>query len=209
MWGSIGFGLSAWLSCIAASLFIGMITRGDNAVNPEIPLTQEHKNTEKKPLTSGKEYSISQTLTESVAEAAQTLLKICAFVVFFKTLTAVFLRFTASFPYLANINNNTVSAVITAIFEFSSGVSAISTAHSPIIKHELAQLIGEDMIPRLLTVSALAWSGISVHMQTAATAISCGISMKRYYRRKLAATLIAPVFFLILTLLCKRAFARV
>lgn len=191
MWGDRLFGLAAWLSCLTSSVIIGIIAK---IFEPK-KLSRSHSAIHKKqPLT--EPYSVSKTVSDSVKEASVALLAVFAFVVFFSTVSTVLVGALTLLPFAEQ--SPILNAVTNAFFEFSSGVSAISQLKSDTLLPTFTEG-ANALVTKLITVSTLAWSGISVHMQTRGITAPYGINMKRYYRRKLASALLAPICFLLMS----------
>lgn len=195
LWGDLRFGFLAWFSCLAASALIAMLGRGENAVNRRENTENELGFSETEVVGRDGSFVISRVVTEAVREAAMALVSTFAFVVFFNAISAVLRGITVSLRF----SESWIGAVVTAVMEFSSGVAEISEATFPQFP-AFAELFADgNIVARVITVAALSWSGMSVHMQVAGFTASCGISMRKYYRGKIASALLAPLIFLIFT----------
>ena len=196
LWNDMRFGVMAWIACLLASVTVGVIKKRDNAVNRrglefsddkvgmefEADLSEEQK-----------EFSVSKAVTEAIREGANTMLAVVVFVAFFNAVSSIFRGFTVCL----GMDAPWFDALINSFFEFSSGVNALSSV--PFFGFGFGQLFYIDgaLIAQVFTVAALAWSGVSVHMQTAGFTASCGLSMGKYYCGKLLSTVVAPLFFLL------------
>ena len=205
MWGDLRFGALLWVSCVLSSVAVGVVGNAIDAVNRKEKgedgreARRENSYSEGSAYDGGeRSFSLLLTVTETVAESALTMLRVMAFVVFFKLISGIITGFTALLPFFSLGDGGLVSAAITAFFEFSSGVSEIAAAGLSSAADGNIWGFGGGTLSRLLTASALAWSGVSVHMQTAGFTAPSGISMREYYRGKAASAFLAPLFLMAL-----------
>ena len=192
--GSNVTGIKLWLSCLLSSIAVSILKSRKYTVRsrnlPHLTTKPPHTNTPQRTAT--------ETVIESVSESAASMLKVCGFVVIFKTVSAVFLEITASSPLFHQVSSPFFSALITCIFEFSSGIFNLTQAVSDQLTVCLPFTSPVPLL-HLLTATTLAWSGISVHMQTTAFASSNNLTLKNYYPQKLLSAVLTPLCFILLT----------
>jgi len=208
MWGDTRFGLYLWISCLLSSLAVGVLSkrkkRNDtvNLRNLNSFIAESNGvDTIESEAEGQTDFSAFRIVAEAITEAAHALLSVLVFVVFFRTISAVLLEITACLPFFAQYNGGWWGAVLTAFLEFSSGALEISSASFPQVFLPIPFAYDGSLIPRLLTVATLAWSGVSVHMQTVGFTVSCGIKMSEYYRFKMFVALVAPLWFLLISVM--------
>ncbi|MBQ9115912.1 MAG: hypothetical protein IJY04_02710 [Clostridia bacterium] len=246
MLGSLEAGALIWLSCLLAAITVGALTKPKNAANPRNCYAKPenavspnstansenaanpHNNAitppEHEPPGSPKRSDIlppSAIITETVSEAALSMVRICAFLIFFRVISEFFVGITASFPFSHTEGaRNYISAAIQAILEFSSGCAAISAlpvlsslsgissylSSFPVLStfSELSAVsLGKSTVSTALRGALIAatvsWSGFSVHLQTASFIMDTGLKMKKYYAAKILSAALSPVFFLGIT----------
>jgi hypothetical protein len=146
-------------------------------------------------------FSISEAVVEAVCDAAISVLKVFAFVVFFNAVSAIIWGFTAWLPFFDTEAVPWLYSLQLSFFEFSSGVSGIASTELPCIAFLASFGLDGVGLARLLTVVALAWSGMSVHMQTAGFAASCGLSLRRYYIGKRLSVCASVLFYVLISFL--------
>ena len=197
MLGNTAIGLKMWLSCLVASVIIAILSTRNNAVNhANIPRNSEKsdiKNPSQK--TPVEKRTNTQIVTDSISDSSLSLVKICAFVVIFKTLSSIFLGITASLPITGYLSAPLPAALIACVFEFSSGIQTLIKAFITPVTLSLPYIKTVQPLHLLITAT-LAWSGVSVHMQTSAFTASNGLKLKNYYLQKLSSTLLSPLCFL-------------
>ena len=159
---------------IISALLTGFILRGKqaHAGNP--------------PPAEGKTIPFSAALTQSVSDAAKTMITVCAFVVTFSVICAITTQCFSNTP--------TLSALIRAALELTGGCISLSAAP-----------IAWDIKLPLLSAAA-AWGGLSVHLQSMATMHGCGISFHRYFFAKMIHALIAGIMTLPVAMLLQPSF---
>lgn len=151
MFGSTEFGASLYFCQLAAALTVGMLFR--RGYSPRSGVYR------------GRISSAADTLTGAISSAGLTMLKICAFAVFFAVLgDAVCMVAERYF-------GEAVAAVCAAVCEIT------------LAGRKLSALVGS--FPKILCAFTAGWSGISVHMQTASVLSGSGIGMRRYYVSRL------------------------
>ena len=172
LWGNRAFGVALYGCTVAASLLTGILFGHFRIPHGTLP---SEKPTSDTPSLGG-----ARLFTASIRSATESILQVCAYVVFFSALTGtlnlVLSRFEA--PSL-------VGVLLTAFFELSSGVSgAIGFSHG---------------IPgALLGAAAVGWSGLSVHCQLLSLCDGRGLSMKPYIFAKLLQALLCTLMMALL-----------
>ena len=194
LWGDIRFGICAWVSCLMGAVAVGVLggrwlKRRGCSDGTHVVIGDGAE---------GGDFSAVAVIIESVWDAAVTALRVFAFVVFFNAVAAVLWGFTAWFGVLDGGATAFIKAVTVSFFEFSSGVSRIADCALPSVCFFSRFYIDGAVVLRGLTVAVLAWSGVSVHMQSHGYIASCGLSARRYYIGK-AASVLLSVFFYALT----------
>jgi len=122
---------------------------------------------------------LSDAVTEAVATGGITMLKICSFAVFFAVLGDI---------------------VCTAVSHISGTVSAAVCAS--LCELTLAgryALLLDGKMRAVLAAFAVGWSGLSVHMQTAAVLSSSSISLSLFRRAKLMQGIISAALMCVFT----------
>ena len=111
--------------------------------------------------------SMARRLTDAVSAATQSMLLICAYVVFFSTLvgTLGLILTPLGLP-------ETVSAILSSVFELSGGVKRAASLSSA-------------RLARLICAFAAGWSGLSVHCQALSFCADTDLSLRRYLPSKL------------------------
>ena len=191
LWDDIRFGIAAWVSCligaVAVGVFGGIVLKKEGG-----SVGNEHDGGGAE---AGSEFSVAEVLIESVGDAATTVLRVFGFVVFFNAVAAVLWGFTAWSGILEDGASASVQAITVSFFEFSSGVSQLVTCRFPSVCFFSRICIDGADIARGLTVAVLAWSGMSVHMQSWGFTASCGLSARKYYIGKAASVFISVCFY--------------
>lgn len=113
--------------------------------------------------------------TSSVRNATVSTLLICAYVVFFSTLTGAVGLILGRFGV-----NETISAILSALLELSSGTVT-------------ASMLSNRYLAILLTAAAVGWSGISVHCQMLSVCEGHRLSVRPYFAAKLIQALLCPL----------------
>lgn len=111
--------------------------------------------------------SVARRLTDAVNAAAQSMLLICAYVVFFATLVGTLELILAPLGLPEE-----VTAILSSVFELSGGV-----------KH--AASLSSSRLSRLICAFAAGWSGLSVHCQALSFCADTDLSLRRYLPAKL------------------------
>ena len=170
MWGDTAFGIKLWGISLFSSLFSGaLLARRGNSRNSTSPVAENTQS-----------FSVSQTVTEAIADSVFSALKVCGALVFFELLSAVFAQITAPLFIPPAVN-----ASLLAFLEFSSGSRALAATASG--------SAAAARCAKLLTAVAVAFSGVSVHTQVASFALPAGLKMKKYYIVKALSSAFAAV----------------
>lgn len=151
LYGDVNFGVRLYFCQLTAAALLGIVQR------------KRTPHTATKAVYAQK--SISHTITSAISDSASTMLKICAFAIFF-TVVGDAICFTVG-HYFGSV----ASALTGAVCELTLGARSCAA-------------LGGD-ISRVLCAFAVGWSGISVHTQIASILSDCDIKMRRYYLCKL------------------------
>ncbi len=165
LWQDPAFGLLLWGLSLALALLTAIL------------LGARRKNTHSEPLldentTPRARVPLPRLLSASVRSATESVLLVCAYVIFFATLTGVLRPLTATLsasPWL--------HATLTAAAELSSGMRDISA-------------LPDKALGRILSAVAVGWSGLSVHCQTLSLCDGHGLSFKSYFGIKASQALL-------------------
>lgn len=112
-----------------------------------------------------KEFTLSQSVSESIRTASKNILTVCFSIIFFAPIAQTVLELIPMSRFS--------DAVLSGIFEFSSGILKISQ-------------IDDSMIKKLaITSFILGFSGISVHLQVMAVTSKSDLSLKPYFLGKI------------------------
>ena len=160
LWNNATFGVTLYICAAFAALLSGFCiyvvqkrTKKDEKTNGKIPLVKLH-------------FSKNMFPT-AVRNATVSTLFICAYVVFFLTLTEAVAVILARFGASENIR-----AILASILELSGGVSA-------------AAGLASRPLAILLTGATVGWSGISVHCQMLSLTDGKNLSMRPYFAAKI------------------------
>lgn len=166
LFGSIKVGIMLYISVILSAFIVRVVSRiflGNGKVEriePKIVLKTETNN------------DFAGMFTSAVRDSALSMLSVCAMIAFFSSFLgcvgATLVRFGVP---------QTPIALISAVFEVSGGVSALS---------RLPKGFGI-----VLSAAALGWSGLSVHFQVMSLCSGREISFKRYFLSKIAQSLLS------------------
>ncbi|MBO7273959.1 MAG: hypothetical protein J6V22_03805 [Clostridia bacterium] len=159
LWNNAAFGLTLYICTAFAALLSGFCiyvvqkhTKAEQKNEHKIPLVKLHFNKSMFPT--------------AVRNATVSTLLICAYVVFFSTLTeavgVILTRFGAS---------ENIRAILASILELSGGVSA-------------AAGLASRPLAILLTGATVGWSGISVHCQMLSLTDGHNLSLRPYFAAK-------------------------
>ncbi len=122
----------------------------------------------------------SLSITDAVANASVTMLKICGFIVVFAVICEILYPAVCLLPYK-------MRGCAYAVPELTNGVRNINIYGSS---------LREKMI---LSAAALGWSGLSIHMQVMSVAKPAGLSMKKFYAAKIAGCVFSAILCAVIT----------
>lgn len=169
LWGDARLGAVLYGEIVLSALLIGFLAArtAKSEVREEAPFAAYAR--------------LSPTLlTGAVRTATQSTLLICAYVVFFSTLTGTVTLALSEFDLPP-----VVPGALTALLEMSSGASVLAALpHTPTVA--------------TLTACALAWSGLSVHCQAMALCDGSGISLRPYFAAKVLQAVLSALILSVL-----------
>ncbi len=170
LWGNRAFGVALYVTVLASALLTGILF---GLVRPVAspPVAMERAEAQG---------SSATLLTASVRSATQSILPVCAYVVFFSTLTGTL----SSLPLVEDLPH-IIHAALTAFLELTSGMSLAATPENT---HPAA----------LLSAAAAGWSGMSVHCQILSVCEGTGISFRSYFLSKALQSLLCVILFALL-----------
>lgn len=153
-------GVRLYLCQLVAILIIGAVWRAPKPRSDAPTLNRSSR-------------SVSDVLTDAVGNGAVTMLKICAFAVFFAVI------------------GDLICLGIMRGFGIYAASAAAALTELTLAGRYAAGL--EGSAATVITAFAVGWSGISVHMQTASVLSGSGISMSPFRRAKLVQGLLCAV----------------
>lgn len=166
LFGSKQLGTMLYAVVLGSSFLVGFLSRffirgkGKPAAHPHYP--------------SGLHVGGADMFTSAVSNAANAMLTVCAYVIFFSALTGALGSMIADYGHLGE----TAYPLLCGFLELTSGISE-AAGHSSV---EMA----------LILAAALAgWSGLSVHCQVLSLCGGRGISFKPYLLAKVAQSVVA------------------
>ena len=168
LFGSGQIGTMLYTVVLGSSFLVGFLARffirgkGKPIAHPHYP--------------SGLHIGGADMFTSSVSAAANAMLTICAYVVFFSALTGALGSMVADNTHLGE----TASACLAGFLELTGGISRASGLSS--VKTAL-----------VLTAAFAGWSGLSVHCQVLSLCGGRGLSFKPYFLAKAAQAVVAGV----------------
>ncbi len=159
-----GFGVLLYAVLLGATLLIGFLMNRSNPNTDADRLTLNNSTSHVK---------IAKRLTDAVSGAVRSILLICAYVVFFGTLSGTLglISEPLGLPKICSV-------LLFSCLELSGGVSHAATLQNPIVA-------------RVFAAVTVGWSGISVHCQALSFCDSTDLSLRPYLRVKLFTSLIA------------------
>ena len=163
IWGSVDFGWLLYLCQIVAAITVGiMFFRTENR-SYIAPVTNYF---DKKPFPT--------LFCEAVSSSTTGILTVCAFAVFFTTLSSVITHACSllSIPAI-------FSATLGAFSEIASGCERLH-------EFSLSNAPANENSAKILTFFAIGFSGLSVHAQTLSACLESEIKFKKYILLKLA-----------------------
>ena len=160
LWGNHRFGVALYAVVLFSSILtgIGMRWLGHRA---ETTVTEHPVQESPQPQ------PCARLFTASVRSAAEGMLLVCAYVVFFSALLGTLGQIFSAWGIPSE-----ASAALFCVFELSGGVSAASSLSSP-------------FLAALLCAFAAGWSGLSVHCQILSVCEGTGLSLRPYLLSKL------------------------
>lgn len=162
LFGSRDFGILLYCSQMLSSLVVGVLLRRHFKKKSSAPTLilscAEQEKTKRGALSS---------IVGAVTGAAEGIVSICAFVIFFSALTGVLGEILSHFGV-----GETAGAVLLGFFEMTGGVSAVSVLSMP--------------ISCLLAAAIVGWSGLSVHFQMIGLCEEKRMALAPYFVSKLA-----------------------
>lgn len=139
-----------------------------------------------------KKKSFSLLFYEAVKGACLSMLQIIGFIVFFSILGDLLEKISDLLPKTDGISPDALLLpVLRGVLEISGGTRAAAAAGLAIGKGNVGYAV-------FFCALATAWSGASVHMQVASFALPAGLSMKKYFRYRLPASLCTALLSLLL-----------
>lgn len=168
LWKSEYFGIMLYFVQIISAVIVGML------LTPTAAKTSGGSRA--RSVTSPPPFS--QLISEGVVNAANAVLSVCGFVVFFSVLSKAI-----AYLFSGLIDNPTITGFIYTFLEVGSG-SSVSAA------------IGSEHIisGSALAAFAVGWSGLSVHFQTMYFTAKYSLSLKRYFYGKLMSGILCTFF---------------
>lgn len=168
LWKNVTFGIFLYFSTVFSAILSGILL---------YVLKKRRKSEEWKPPQSmpPKIHFTAGMLTSAIKNATLNTLLICAYVVFFSTLTGavelVLERFSAS---------EITHTILSATLELSGGVSA-------------AAELRNRQLAAILTGATIGWSGISVHCQMLSLCDGTDLSIRPYIKAKLVQAILCAL----------------
>lgn len=159
---SVKLGLLLYAIHAASAVITGILLREKN-----------DSHIRKRRMTQTQSGSITQALPEAVSAAAQSMLMICAYVVFFSVVLAVIRAFPPVGHLFSVVSNRlpVCEAALSGIAELSCGILALQ---------------GAPRFSALVTASVLlGWGGICVFFQSASVLSAAGLPVKQCIKGKL------------------------
>lgn len=190
MWGSAAFGVQVWVIALVSSVISGMLCKRDDAViSRDIGLSL--------PDADGG-YTVFGTVIGAITGAVGAMLSVCGSVVFFELIGTVIASIIGMIVGGEGMAFDVITTSVAAFLEFSSGTVMIARLFGGVG----GSCVGGGLaaLGRVMTVAAVAWSGVSVHAQVAALAVPCGVKMSGYYRVKALTATIATLISAVLSM---------
>ena len=172
LWRDAKFGTILYLSAVISALLSGILLY----VLQKRPLKESKSATTRPPI---KLHFEAKMFSTAVRNATMSTLLICAYVVFFSTLTGAIGLILGRFGA-----NEITHAILSVFLELSGGVSAAAE----LTNHYLAVI---------LTAIAVGWSGLSIHCQMLSLCDGHRLSLRSYFIAKLVQAVVCPCLILI------------
>jgi hypothetical protein len=160
LWKDVKFGARLYVTAILSALLSGVLSHVVQNRNKK----EEKRDTSPSPI---KLHFDKGMFPSAVKNATMSTLFICAYVVFFSTLTGAIGLILECFGA-----NEITHAILSAVLELSGGVSA-------------AAGLANRKFATLLTGAAVGWSGISIHCQMLSLTDGYDLSTRPYFVAKL------------------------
>ena len=168
LFGCREFGVALYFITIVSSLIVGMI---QNLLLPSDITVDTCKSTKERKGQGG-----IAVFSEAVSSSALSMLKICAFIVFFSSFTGVVGVLLSHFGA-----SQSARALLFSFFELTCGASE-------------AAGISEISVAVLVAAFAVGWSGLSMHFQMIGLCNGIRIPFTRYFLAKLSEGLLNVAF---------------
>ncbi len=176
LWQNAKFGMLLYLCTVLSALLSGIFLYAIEK--------REHKEKSiQAALPPFKIYFEANMLPSAIKNATRSTLLICAYVVFFSTLTGAIGLILGRFGA-----NQTTHAILSSLLELSGGVSA-------------ASMLSNRHLAFALTGAAVGWSGLSVHCQMLSLCEGHALSMRSYYIAKILQAISCPLLVTLIGLL--------
>ncbi len=170
------FGIVLYAVTLSVSLIVGILLSLLQKKNGE-PKEKTDPLFRDPPFSNAASLDGAKLFTSSIRSATESILLVCAYVIFFSTLVGT-LRFV---PDALSLPTE-LHALLFCLFEISSGMSVAST-------------LGSTQIAACLCAFCAGWSGLSVHCQILSVCDGCGFSFRRYALSKLLQGLLCALIF--------------
>jgi len=176
LWQDVKFGILLYLSTAFSALFCGFLLYVLQKKRIKAP-----KNV---PLASPIKIRFETgMLPSAMRNATVNTLLICAYVVFFSTLTG-----TVELALGRFMANKTTHTILASLLELSGGVSAAAS-------------LASTPLAILFTGTAVGWSGLSIHCQMLSLCDGHGISLRPYFASKLLQGGVCAILLILLYML--------
>jgi sporulation integral membrane protein YlbJ len=177
LFGSRSFGITLYVFALLSAFICGLLQRPHIA-----PDTSDHL------LSSDKKVSKIgiDKISCAISSSAESMLRVCAFVVFFTA-------FTGTLSNLCIFLGQPATALLFGLFEITGGAAQSS-------------VIDSIYLGTVISALAVGWSGLSVHCQIIGICAGREISFKRYFTSKLLQGILCATFTLISLILFPNAF---
>lgn len=175
LWGSHFFGVALYTVTLSVSLAVGIVLSLPHRKKETAQKERTHSQFEN--MSSDTALQGAKLFTSSVRSATESMLSVCAYVIFFSTLVGTLRLALEAISLPAALH-----AWLFCFFEISSGMSVSSS-------------LGSTYIAACLCAFAAGWSGLSVHCQVLSVCDGYGLSFRRYILSKLLQGLLCAMIF--------------
>ncbi len=165
LFGDAGFGVKLYVYQIIAALLTAIITRKGNIKTTK---SQTHS----------KKHNISDVLTSSISDSGMTMLKVCAFTVFFAVIGDAACIICET--YLGNIP----SAICASFCELTLACRRCAALN--------------QLMAKLVCGFAIGYSGLSVHLQTASVMSGSEVKLSKYHTAKMLQGIFCAIMTLVI-----------